>query len=145
MKVPMSVNRVDAIAVIYTGADATIVLEKEATEAGNIVPGNPKSSRLLNATNDSEINIVGGVTATIQSANHDNWKFFVAPIRDPFLLGLDFMKFVNAPIFTGQGDVAINGDKITSTCLDDNQQNVIGNIKVNNNIIIPATSKETFL
>ena len=92
------------------------------------------------------MNAVGGVTATIQLANHVyKWKVFVAPIRDQILLRLDFMKFINVIIFTGQGDVAINGDRITRTrhswwqSTDANSY-----IKVDNNIITPATSNEIF-
>ena len=146
MKVPVSVNGIDTYAVIDTGADATIVSEKVATEAGIIVPEKSTSFRLLNAINDSEMIAIGGVTATIQLANHVyNWKVFVAPVRDPILLGLDFMKFINAIIYTGQGDVAINGDIITSTCLDEDRQNANSNIMVDNNIITPAIGNEIFL
>ena len=122
MKVLVRSNRIDTFAVIDTGADATIVSEKVATEAGIIVPDKPISSRLLNAINDSEMIAIGGVTATIQLANHVyKWNFFVAPIRDPILLGLDFLKLINATVYIEQGDVAINGDIITSTCLYDDQ------------------------
>ena len=146
MKVPVNVNGMNTFAVIDTGADATIVSEKVATEAGIIVPDRSTSSRLLNATNDSEMIAIGGVTATIQLANNVyNWKVFVAPIRDPILLGLDFMKFINAIIYTGQGDIAIDGSIITSTYLDDDQQNASGNLVVDNNIITPAISNEIFL
>ena len=148
MKVPVSVNGIDTYAVIDTGADATIVSEKVATEARIIVPDRSTRSRLLvlNATNDSEMIAIGGVTATIQLANHVyNWKVFVAPIRDPILLGLDFMKFINAIIYTGQGDVAIDVNIITSTYLDNDQQNANGNLVVDNNIITPAISNEIFL
>ena len=146
MKIPVSSNRIDTFAVIDTGADATIVSEKVATEAGIIVSDKSTCFRLLNATNDSQVIAIRGVTATIQLANHVyKWNVFVAPIRDPIFLGLDFLKFINATVYSEQGDVAINGDIITSTCLDDDQQNANGNLVVDNNIITSAISNEIFL
>ena len=78
IRIPLKVNGINTFAVIDTGADATVVSD-EVAEKARIVPDEPKSVRLSNATNDSEMNAFGEVTATIQMANHPyEWKVFVA-------------------------------------------------------------------
>ncbi|KAK3086803.1 hypothetical protein FSP39_023704, partial [Pinctada imbricata] len=104
-------------AIIDTGTDATIISKEVAKKAG-LVPDKSESFRLLNATNGSELDAVGAVTATIQLAKRPyKWDFVVAPIRDPVLLGMDFMKAINATIHTGRGTVIVNDDAIISGIL----------------------------
>ena len=146
IRIPVKVHGINTFAVIDTGADATVVSDEVAAKAG-IVPDETKSVRLLNATNDSEMNAFGGVTATIQMANHPyEWKVFVAPIRDPILLGIDFMKAIDATIHTGQGDVVVDGDIIAGTYSDDDQQPYACSVvKADKDVIIPAASEKIVL
>ncbi|KAK3097021.1 hypothetical protein FSP39_005656 [Pinctada imbricata] len=117
LSVPVGINGTLTHAIIDTGADATIISKEVAKKAG-LVPDKSESFRLLNATNGSELNAVGAVTATIQLAKRPyKWDFVVAPIRDPVLLGMDFMKAINATIHTGRGTVIVNDDAIISGIL----------------------------
>ncbi|KAK3108399.1 hypothetical protein FSP39_007215 [Pinctada imbricata] len=117
LSVPVGINGTLTHAIIDTGADATIISKEVAKKAG-LVPDKSESFRLLNATNGSELDAVGAVTATIQLAKRPyKWDFVVAPIRDPVLLGMDFMKAINATIHTGRGTVIVNDDAIISGIL----------------------------
>ncbi|KAK3098956.1 hypothetical protein FSP39_024662 [Pinctada imbricata] len=142
LRVPVKINDVEALAVIDTGADATVVSEEVANRAG-IIPDASKQVRLLNATNNSEMSAFGGVTATIQMGDKSyNWKIFIAPIRDPILLGIDFMKKIDATIHTGQGNIEVDGQMVIGTVTSDNEEPYACSIvKAASDIIIPAASE----
>ncbi len=95
-------------ALVDTGADATIMSEELAKEIG-VNPGTCKVT-LYNAEDGAEMQAVGGVTVTLSVAGSSwRWPVYVAPIRDNFLIGLDFLQEVDATIIAKQGDVVING------------------------------------
>ena len=71
---------------------------------------------------------------------------FRRTIRDPILLGVDFMKAIDATIHTGQGDVVVDGDVIAGTYRDDDKQPYACRVvKAEKDVIIPAASEKIVL
>jgi len=133
------INGVERVAVVDTGADATII----STETAQILGIRPGTERvkLLNAESDAEMTATGGVTVTIQ-LGEDCWKWpvYIAPIRDDVLLGMDFLKSVDAKIVAKQGDLMINGKWIHGASAVRGKQTVLRRVELAQDQWIPSSS-----
>ncbi|XP_041355465.1 uncharacterized protein LOC121373084 [Gigantopelta aegis] len=110
--VEVVVDNLKTEAPIDTGADATI-LPTEIADMIGLEKGN-KTVTLCNAENGAEMEAMGGVTVTLSMADHSwKWPVYVAPIRQSVLIGMDFLKAVDATIIAKQGDIIINRVTVT--------------------------------
>ena len=109
--VPIKLNNFETIGIVDTGADGTVISYEVAEKAGlQYKSGN--RCKLLNAESEAEMTAYGGVTATLHIAGRSwDWPVYVAPIRDPVLLGIDFLQGTDAKILARQGDLVF-GEKI---------------------------------
>ena len=116
LMVQIEINGNRTVALVDTGADATVISNKLAAEAGIEIGPQAKTVKLMNAKYGSEMDAYGGVTATIQIADKTiEWPVYVAPIRDNILLGIDFLRETDTKILARQGNLIIDNQLVTSS------------------------------
>ena len=115
--VPITVNHLALKCVVDTGAEATVMSHdtfqqlqlKGQTSTGTAVLRNAQQGNEMGPVEKYRVNIRMG------SKNCD-WDVYVAPIDDPFLLGLDFVLAAGITISAG-GQVQIQGEPIATTIM----------------------------
>ncbi|KAL0158975.1 hypothetical protein M9458_047051, partial [Cirrhinus mrigala] len=97
----VTVNCIPTQAVVDTGAEATVISETLYQQFPLSKQTATIQTCLHNTESGKDMNAKGGLKVTFQIGTWCiEWEVFVAPIRDPVLLGLDFLQAANVTIHT---------------------------------------------
>ncbi len=99
--IDVTVNSIPTKAVVDTGAEATVISETLYQQFPLGKQTATTQTCLHNAESGKDMNAKGGLKVKFQIGTWcTEWDVFVAPIRDPVLLGLDFLQAANVTIHT---------------------------------------------
>lgn len=113
--VPITVNQLQLKCVIDTGAEATVMSQDTFQKLHLTDSPTGEPAYLLNAESGKEMGTSSKYSVTIKLGSKSRvWDVYVAPIRDPFLLGLDFILAANMTMLNG-GQVLIEGEPVATT------------------------------
>ncbi len=99
--IDVTVNNIPTQAVVDTGAEATVISETLYQQFPLGKQTATTQTCLHNAESGKDMNAKGGLKVKFQIGTWcTEWDVFVAPIRDPVLLGLDFLQAANVTIHT---------------------------------------------
>ena len=114
LQIPIQVNHLPLMCIVDTGAEAT-VMSREVYKQLNL-GSQPESKRacLGNAESGKTMGVFDGYNVALKIGSKEwDWTVYIAPIQDPFLLGLDFM--IRANITTQRGPkVFVEGEPVPS-------------------------------
>ena len=131
--VPITVNQLQLKCVIDTGAEATVMSQDTFQKLHLTDSPSGEPAYLLNAESGKEMGTVSKYSVAIKLGSKSRvWDVYVAPIRDPFLLGLDFILAANMTMLNG-GQVLIEGEPVATTIVGRSVEDA----KMDGNVVAP--------
>ena len=107
MLVPIQINGIQVFAVVDSGAQVSITLDKPKITETVFIKG-------INSTASIRAHIVPNINIKIGRTNLQ-WNMLMAEITDKVILGLDFLEANKAIVDHGQYSIHINGEMIQAT------------------------------
>ena len=145
MTIPILVNRVRAYAVIDTGSQVTLGSQSLCEAAGiKPVEGHPITIHGVGDDMGMAASLAVDVPLAIGNAVY-YWTIVIGPIREDFILGLDFLHEVGAHLDFIHGFLQISNAIIVAKFTSDIQGNrtQVAPVRANEKVVIPPLHSQT--
>ena len=112
--VKIQLNQLEVECVVNTGAEGTM-MSPETSQRLGLKKKSAGKATLVGFTGETALRGIPRYPVTIQLGTKTiEWQVYVAPITDPFLLGLDLMLATSVTILGG-GPVLVNGEPVDTS------------------------------